>query len=88
MSPGLPSTAGVQSVRRFSGVDYNAQNHVEVGAGLISDDMYTVLDPLGVGLAGGRATGVRNRSSSLWNDSRVIHLHFRWREVDSPLQMP
>lgn len=30
-----------------------------------------------------RATEVRNRSSSLWNDPRVIHLHFRWREVGS-----
>ena len=33
---------------------------VTVGAGLIWDEVYAALDPLGVGVVGGRVTGVRN----------------------------
>lgn len=33
---------------------------VTVDAGLIWDEVYAALDPLGVGVVGGRVTGVRN----------------------------
>lgn len=33
---------------------------VTVGAGLIWDEVYAALDPLGVGVVGGRVTGVRD----------------------------
>ena len=61
-NPGFPSTTGVHiSLKKFSEINYDAQNHVvTVGAGLIWDDVYAVLDPLGVGVVGGRVTGVRN----------------------------
>ena len=49
-------------MKEFSEVDYDAQNQVvTVGAGLVWDVVYATLDPLGVGVVGGRVTGVRNR---------------------------
>jgi UDP-N-acetylenolpyruvoylglucosamine reductase len=59
-NPGFSSTPGVHiSLKKFSEIDYDAQNHVvTVGAGLIWDDVYAALDPLGVGVVGGRVTGV------------------------------
>ena len=61
-NPGFSSTTGVHiSLKKFSGINYDAQkNVVTVGAGLIWDDVYAVLDPLGVGVVGGRASGVRD----------------------------
>ena len=61
-NPGFSSTTGVHiSLNKFSEIKYDAQkNLVTVGAGLIWDDVYAALDPLGVGVVGGRVTGVRN----------------------------
>ncbi|KAF9779845.1 hypothetical protein BJ322DRAFT_345539 [Thelephora terrestris] len=57
MDPGLSPTTSIHI--RFSEVDHGAQNHVAiVGAGLISDDVYAVHDPLGVGVADGHVTEV------------------------------
>lgn len=44
---------------RFSGVKYDAASQTaEVGAGLVWDDVYAALEPLGVNVVGGRVTGV------------------------------
>lgn len=44
---------------RFNEVSYDAvDNTVTIGTGLIWDDVYAVLDPLGVGVVGGRVSGV------------------------------
>lgn len=44
---------------RFSEIDYDATSQtVEVGAGLIWDDVYTALEPFNVNVVGGRVTGV------------------------------
>ena len=44
---------------RFSEVQYNvAAQTVDVGSGLIWDDVYAALEPLGVNVVGGRVTGV------------------------------
>ena len=61
-NPGFSSTSGVHiSLTKFSEITYNAQkNVVTFGAGLIWDDIYAALDPLGVGVTGARCTGVRN----------------------------
>ena len=59
-NPGYSSTTGVHiSLKKFSEINYNAQKGVvTVGAGLIWDEVYATLDPLGVGVVGGRVTGV------------------------------
>ena len=61
-NPGFSSTTGVHiSLKKFSEIEYDAQKSVvTVGAGLIWDDVYAALDPLGVGVVGGRVAGVRN----------------------------
>jgi FAD/FMN-containing dehydrogenase len=61
-NPGFSSTTGVHiSLKKFSEINYNAQKGVvAVGAGLIWDEVYATLDPLGVGVVGGRVTGVRD----------------------------
>ena len=44
---------------RFSGVTYDATSQtVDVGSGLVWDDVYAALEPLGVNVVGGRVTGV------------------------------
>lgn len=44
---------------RFSEINYNASSQtVDVGAGLIWDDVYAALEPLGVNVVGGRVTGI------------------------------
>lgn len=44
---------------RFSEINYHPDsNTVDLGAGLIWDDVYAALDPLGAGVVGGRDTGV------------------------------
>ncbi|KDQ56646.1 hypothetical protein JAAARDRAFT_194628 [Jaapia argillacea MUCL 33604] len=59
-NPGFSSTTGVQiAMYRFSEVTYNAETSTaDIGTGLIWDDVYAVLNPLGVNVAGGRVTGV------------------------------
>lgn len=59
-NPGYSSTTGVQiAMSRFSGVKYDAASQTaEVGAGLVWDDVYAALEPLGVNVVGGRVTGV------------------------------
>ena len=44
---------------RFSEVNYDATSQtVDVGSGLVWDDVYAVLEPHGVNVVGGRVTGV------------------------------
>ncbi|KAJ6529113.1 FAD dependent oxidoreductase [Mycena vulgaris] len=59
-NPGFSSTPGVHiAMYRFSEVTYNATAQtVVIGAGLVWDDVYSVLDPLGVTVVGGRFSGV------------------------------
>lgn len=59
-NPGFSSTAGVQiSMSRFGEVIYDeAAGTVEIGAGLIWDDVYEALAPYAVNVVGGRVTGV------------------------------
>jgi len=65
-NPGFSSTTGVHiSLKKFSEVNYDSEEKlVTIGAGLVWDDVYTVLDPLGVGVVGARVTGVRNHSTT------------------------
>ncbi|KAF5337654.1 hypothetical protein D9758_013012 [Tetrapyrgos nigripes] len=59
-NPNGSSTEGVQiAMYRFSDVNYNANAQtVEIGTGLIWDDVYNVLIPQGVNVVGGRTSGV------------------------------
>ncbi|KAF8993652.1 FAD-binding domain-containing protein [Hymenopellis radicata] len=59
-NPGFSDTPGVQiAMYRFSQVEYDASTQtVAIGTGLIWDDVYAVLDPLGVNVVGGRVAGV------------------------------
>jgi len=59
-NPGFSSTPGVQiSMARFNKVNVNkAANTVEVGAGLLWDDVYKALDGTGLNVVGGRVSGV------------------------------
>ncbi|KAI0752556.1 FAD-binding domain-containing protein [Daedaleopsis nitida] len=59
-NPGFSSTQGIQiAMYRFSEVTYHADsNTVDVGAGLVWDDVYTALAPHGVNVIGGRVSGV------------------------------
>ncbi|KAI0044154.1 FAD-binding domain-containing protein [Auriscalpium vulgare] len=59
-NPGFSSTKGVQiSMTRFNQVTNNpAASTVDVGAGLIWDDVYKALDGTGVNIVGGRVPGV------------------------------
>ena len=44
---------------RFNGVAYHPYNGtVDIGTGLVWDDVYSKLDPLNVTVPGGRITGV------------------------------
>jgi len=44
---------------RFSEVTYDAKSQsVQVGAGLVWDDVYAALEPYGVNVVGGRVSGV------------------------------
>ena len=63
---------------RFSEVTYDAAaGTATVGAGLIWDDVYAALAPLGVNVVGGRVTGVGvagftlGGGASLWPASRA-----------------
>ncbi|KAJ7764427.1 FAD-binding domain-containing protein [Mycena metata] len=59
-NPGFSSTTGVHlSMARFSGVSYDASRAtVTIGSGLVWDDVYEALEPYGVNVVGGRASGV------------------------------
>ncbi|OSX58402.1 hypothetical protein POSPLADRAFT_1153981 [Postia placenta MAD-698-R-SB12] len=59
-NPGFSSTAGVQvAMARFNGVTYNSDSQtVDIGTGLIWDDVYSALEPYDVNVVGGRVTGV------------------------------
>lgn len=60
MFPGCSSTMGVQiAMTQFSGVKYDADTEtVEVGAGLVWDDVYAALEPYNRSVVGGRVTGI------------------------------
>ncbi|KAH9990398.1 FAD-binding domain-containing protein [Russula vinacea] len=59
-NPGFSSTTGVQiSMSRFNETNVNSMSGtVEVGPGLIWDQVYTTLGPTGVNVVGGRIPGV------------------------------
>ncbi|KAF9472666.1 FAD-binding domain-containing protein [Pholiota conissans] len=59
-NPGFSSSPGVLiSMYRFSEITYHAaSNTADIGVGLICDDVYATLDPLGVTVLGGRVTGL------------------------------
>ena len=59
-NPGFSSTTGVHiAMTKFSEVTYDADaGTATVGAGLIWDDVYAALEPLGRNVVGGRVTGV------------------------------
>ncbi|THH04310.1 hypothetical protein EW145_g5616 [Phellinidium pouzarii] len=59
-NPGFSSTEGVQiSMTRFNEVVYDASSStVEIGAGLIWDDVYAALADVNVTVAGGRVSGI------------------------------
>ncbi|KAF9801524.1 hypothetical protein IEO21_10094 [Rhodonia placenta] len=60
MNPGFSSTTGVQiSMSRFNHVDYDPSSQTAtIGAGLVWDDVYSVLDRYSVNVVGGRNSGV------------------------------
>ena len=59
-NPGFSSTKGVLiAMSRFSNVTLSLDKSiVEVGAGLVWDDVYSALDGTGVNIVGGRVPGV------------------------------
>jgi FAD/FMN-containing dehydrogenase len=59
-NPGFSSTTGVQiAMTRFSQVVVDkTASLVEVGAGLVWDDVYKALDGTGLNVVGGRVSGV------------------------------
>ena len=59
-NPGFSSTTGVHiSMYRFADVVYNPGSQtVDIGAGLVWDDVYAALEPHGVNVVGGRVSGV------------------------------
>ncbi|KAF8551729.1 FAD-binding domain-containing protein [Imleria badia] len=58
-NPGFSSTTGVQiAMSRFSEIVYHSEAQtVEIGAGLVWDDVYAALEPHGVNVVGGRISG-------------------------------
>ncbi|KZT30348.1 FAD-binding domain-containing protein [Neolentinus lepideus HHB14362 ss-1] len=59
-NPTFSSTTGVQiAMIRFNNITYNADaSTVDVGTGLIWDDVYEALAPYGVNVVGGRVSGI------------------------------
>ncbi|KAF8188711.1 FAD dependent oxidoreductase [Pholiota molesta] len=59
-NPGFSSTTGVHiSMYRFSAINYDVSSQtVEIGPGLIWDEVYAALEPYNVNVVGGRVTGV------------------------------
>ncbi|TDL26277.1 FAD-binding domain-containing protein [Rickenella mellea] len=64
---GFSSTLGVQiSMAKFNEIHFDASsNTVTLGTGLIWDEVYNKLNPMGVTVAGGRVMGVGNAGLSL-----------------------
>lgn len=60
MNPGFSSTPGVQiSMIRFSEVIYiSSTETVEIGSGLVFDEVYDALAPYNRSVAGGRLAGI------------------------------
>ena len=60
MNQGFSSTPGVHiAMSRFSEINYDASSQtVDVGAGLVFDDVYKALEPYGVNVVGGRVAGI------------------------------
>ena len=60
MNPGFSSTTGVQiAMTRFNQTKLNSMTStVDVGAGLIWDQVYKTLEPTGVNVLGGRIPGI------------------------------
>ncbi|CAF1050641.1 unnamed protein product [Rotaria sordida] len=60
MNPGFSSTTGILiAMSRFRQITYRANKRtVDLGAGLVWDDVYQALDPLNVTVVGGRVSGV------------------------------
>ena len=60
MNPGFSSTPGVQiAMTRFNEVNYHSlAETVELGSGLIFDDVYNALAPYNRSVAGGRVAGI------------------------------
>ncbi len=60
LNPGFSSTTGVQiRMTRFQNVIYHSNNQtVDVGPGLVWENVYAALDPYNVTVTGGRVTGV------------------------------
>ena len=59
-NPGFSSTTGIHiAMRRFSHVTVHSDNQtVDVGPGLIWDDVYKALEPHNINVVGGRVSGV------------------------------
>ena len=59
-NPGFSSTTGIHiSMSRFNKVVYHSNDQtVDVGAGLVWDDVYEALKPFNVSVIGGRLSGV------------------------------
>jgi hypothetical protein len=58
---------------RFSEVKYHAaQQTVDVGAGVIWDDVYSTLEPFGVNALGGRVTGIGVAGFTLGGGTSVL----------------
>jgi FAD/FMN-containing dehydrogenase len=60
LQPGFSSTKGAMiSLTRFRKVDYDStEQTVRIGVGLKWEEVYSLLEPLGVSVAGGRAPGI------------------------------
>ena len=74
-NPKFSSTTGVQiSMCRFSEVVYNPDSQtVDIGAGLVWDDVYAALEPHGVNVVGGRLTGIGVAGLTLGGGSFIIY---------------
>ena len=59
-NPGFSSTTGIHiSMTRFRNVNYHSDNQtVDIGAGLVWDDVYNALEPFNVTVVGGRVASV------------------------------
>ena len=60
MNEGFSSTTGVQiAMTKFNTVIYNSDTQtVDIGSGLLWDDVYDALDSDGVNVVGGRVPGI------------------------------
>lgn len=60
MNPGWSSSTGIEiALSRFNQINYDASSQtVQLGSGLIWDDVYAALNPQGVNVIGGRVTGI------------------------------